>query len=47
MTPSRVDGVTAASARLHLRALEILKARGKGENYSKEEYLLACEEAAA
>jgi hypothetical protein len=40
-----VDGVTADSAKLHLRALEILKNEGKEDNYSADEYMLAVEQA--
>jgi hypothetical protein len=36
-----VDGVTAESAKLHLRTLEILKEQGKGDDYTAEEYMLA------
>jgi hypothetical protein len=39
-----VDGVTAESAKLHLRALEIL---GEGDDYTADEYMLAVEKAAA
>jgi hypothetical protein len=42
-----VDGVTADSAKLHLRAVEILKDQGKGEDYTADEYILAVEKAAA
>ena len=42
-----VDGVTAESAKLHLRALEILKEQGNGDDYSADEYVLAVEKAAA
>jgi hypothetical protein len=42
-----VDGVTAESAKLHLRALEILKEQGKGDDYTADEYVLAVEKAAA
>jgi hypothetical protein len=42
-----VDGVTADSAKLHLRALEVLKEQGKGDDYSADEYVLAVEMAAA
>jgi hypothetical protein len=42
-----VDGVTADSAKLHLRALEILKELGKGDDYTADEYILAVEKAAA
>jgi hypothetical protein len=42
-----VDGVTADSAKLHLRAVEILEAQGKGDDYSADEYMLAVERAAA
>jgi hypothetical protein len=42
-----VDGVTAQSAKLHLRALEILKEQGKGDDYTSDEYVLALEQAAA
>jgi len=42
-----VDGVTADSAKLHLRALEILKEQGKGDDYTADEYGLAVEKAAA
>jgi hypothetical protein len=42
-----VDGVTAESAKLHLRALEILKEQGKGDDYTADEYMLAVERAAA
>jgi hypothetical protein len=40
-----VDGVTADSAKLHLRALEILKDQGKADDYSADEYVLAVEQA--
>jgi hypothetical protein len=39
-----VDGDTADSAKLHLRALEILKEQGKGEDYTADEYMLAVEQ---
>jgi hypothetical protein len=39
--------VTAHSAKLHLRALEILEVQGKGDDYTADEYLLAVEKAAA
>jgi hypothetical protein len=39
-----VDGVTADSAKLHLRALEILKGLGKDNDYSADEYMLAIEQ---
>jgi hypothetical protein len=42
-----VDGVTADSAKLHLRALEILKEQGKADKYTADEYILAVEKAAA
>jgi hypothetical protein len=42
-----VDGVTADSAKLHLRALEILKEQGKGDDYTPDDYILAVERAAA
>lgn len=42
-----VDGVTADSAKLHLRALEILKEKGRADDYAVDEYLLAVEKAAA
>jgi len=42
-----VDGVTADSAKLPLRALEILKEQGQGDDYSADEYILAIEKAAA
>jgi hypothetical protein len=42
-----VDGVTANSAKLHLRALEILEVQGKGDDYTADEYLLAVEKGAA
>jgi hypothetical protein len=42
-----VDGVTADSAKLHLRALEILKEEGKADDYTADEYVLALEQAAA
>jgi hypothetical protein len=42
-----VDGVTADSAKLHLRALEILGEQGKGDDYTPDEYVLAVEQAAA
>jgi hypothetical protein len=42
-----VDGETAASVKLHLRAVEILEAQGKAGNYSADEYIAAVEEAAA
>jgi hypothetical protein len=42
-----VDGVTADSAKLHLRALEILKEQGKEDDYSADEYVLAVEQAQA
>jgi hypothetical protein len=42
-----VDGVTADSAMLHLRALEILKDQGKSDDYTADEYVLAVERAAA
>jgi hypothetical protein len=41
-----VDGVTADSAKLHLRALEILGEQGKADNYTADEYMLAVEKAA-
>lgn len=40
-----VDGVTADSAKLHLRALEILGEQGKADDYSADEYVLAIEQA--
>ena len=40
-----VDGVTADSAKLHRRALEILKEQGKGDDYTANEYVLAVEQA--
>jgi hypothetical protein len=40
-----VDRDTADSAKLHLRALEILKNEGKEDNYSADEYMLAVEQA--
>ena len=42
-----VDGVTADSAKLHLRALEVLKEQGKEDDYSADEYVLAVEQAQA
>jgi hypothetical protein len=39
-----VDGVTADSAKLHLRALEVLKEQGKGDDYTADEYMLAIEQ---
>jgi hypothetical protein len=42
-----VDGVTADSAKLHLRALEILKEQGKADDYTADEYMLALERAEA
>jgi hypothetical protein len=42
-----VDGDSADSAKLHLRALEILKEQGKGDDYTADEYMLAVERAAA
>jgi len=42
-----IDGVTADSAKLHLRALEILKEQGKADDYTADEYLVAVEKAAA
>ena len=42
-----VDSETAASTKLHLRALEILKDQGKGDDYTADEYLVAVEKAAA
>ena len=41
-----VDGVSADSAKLHLRALEILREQGKADNYTADEYMLAVEKAA-
>jgi hypothetical protein len=41
-----VDGDTADSAKLHLRALEILGEQGKADNYTADEYMLAVEKAA-
>jgi hypothetical protein len=38
--------LTAESAKLHLRAVEILTARGKGDSYTANEYIAAVEEAA-
>jgi hypothetical protein len=40
-----VDGFTADSAKLHLRALEILNEQGKGVDYTADEYMLAVEQA--
>jgi hypothetical protein len=40
-----VDGDTADSAKLRLRALEILKEQGKGDDYSADDYVLAVEQA--
>jgi hypothetical protein len=40
-----VDGVTAESAKLHLRALEILTKQGKEDDYSADEYVLSVEQA--
>ena len=40
-----VDGDTADSAKLHLRALEILGEQGKADDYSADEYVLAIEQA--
>jgi hypothetical protein len=40
-----VDGITAESAKLHLRALEILREQGKEDDYSADEYVLAVERA--
>jgi hypothetical protein len=42
-----VDGVTADSAKLHLRALAILKEQGRADDYTVDEYMLAVERAAA
>jgi hypothetical protein len=43
--PTRSTGVSADSAKLHLRALEVLKEQGKGEDYTADEYILAVEQA--
>jgi hypothetical protein len=40
-----IDGVTADSAKLHLRALEILKKEGTSDDYSADDYLLAVRQA--
>jgi hypothetical protein len=40
-----VDGVTADSAKLYFRALEILNEQGKEDDYSANEYVLAVEKA--
>jgi len=40
-----VDGVTADSAKLHLRALEILNEQDKRDDYTADEYILAVEQA--
>jgi hypothetical protein len=40
-----VDGVTADSVKLHLRALELLKEPSKADDYTVDEYILAFEEA--
>jgi hypothetical protein len=42
-----VDGNTAESAKLHLRALEILEEQGQEDDYSADEYVLAVEQAQA
>jgi hypothetical protein len=40
-----VDGVTADSAKHHLRALEILTGQGKADDYSADENMLAVQQA--
>jgi len=41
-----VDGDTPDSAKVHLRALEVLKEQGKkGDDYTADEYILAVEQA--
>ena len=42
-----VDRDTGDSAKLHLRALQVLKEQGKEDDYSADDYVLAVEQAQA
>jgi hypothetical protein len=42
-----VDGVTADSAKVHLQAMQILKDKGKEDDYTADDYIKAVEQAQA